>query len=246
MVDAQGATDHDWCSIQESIQQCSTCLSEAAFVHVFPSDGRPPSPRQRGSLLLVSEAPPEVGGFWRLPRPKQKPDDLRENVLELLQLYGLPRVEAHIPRAFEVFLSRGFFLVQALKWPLARQANRRAGFNQLPRKTKALVVKHALGHFLAELTIVRPRGILAMGNAALEMCRCLDERGLMPQGGVEIARLANSRQLEIRVEGGAIPVDVTLLPVDENMRKAKRAALIKDDFKHFLVRHRWTPVASHR
>lgn len=182
-----------------------------------------------------------------MPLPKQRPDDLRENVLELLQLYGLPRVAGHIPGAFEVFLSGGFFLVQALKWPLARQTNRRAGFNQLPRKTKALVVNHALGHFRSELALIAPRGILAMGNAALEVCRCLDERGLIPQGGVAVTRLASSQRLEILVEGRAIPFDVTLLPVDENMRKPERATLIKHDFGHFLARHQWTPIdADHR
>ena len=83
-----------------------------------------------------------------------------------------------------------------------------------------------------------------MGNAALEMCRGLDERGLILQGRVGVARLANSQRLEILVEGRAIPFDVTLLPVDENMRKSARATLIKHDFKHFLERHGWTPAET--
>lgn len=81
-----------------------------------------------------------------------------------------------------------------------------------------------------------------MGNAALEVCRGLDDRGVIPQGTVGVARQTNSQRLAILVEGRAIPFDVTLLPVGENMRKPARATLIKHDFRHFLERHGWIPA----
>jgi hypothetical protein len=80
-------------------------------------------------LLFISEAPPTSGGFWRTGEY----DDLRKNLFELLKDHGLQiPLDINSKAAFEVFLSGDFFLVQALKWPLARgKRKKRPSFNHL-------------------------------------------------------------------------------------------------------------------
>ena len=233
--------DDEWCALQEQIHTCRTCLTDPAFVHSLPMDGRPPNPRKVGRLLLMSEAPPEAGGFWKLPRDGSGDslDDLRENVLTRLQAGVLSETDFHDSEALQSFLSAGFFLVQTLKWPLAKTAKQRASFNHLALKTKERLVAHAIEHLRSELLAIQPRGILAMGNAAVEACRRLDELMQFPVGGVERVRLSNVSRPEIRFQKRNIPIDVTFLAVDENVRKPTRGPLIRQDFERFLDRHGW-------
>ena len=246
MTITQATTDDDWRLLQEGIHRCAICLSDAALVSELPVDSRPPSPGSAGRLLLISEAPPSFGGFWRLPRPgtSDARDDLRENILTLLQARQLPPVAAHGPEALESFLSAGFFLVQTMKWPLAKTARRRATFNHLAPKTKVRLITHTVEHLRSELILIQPRGILSMGNAALDACRQLDELGRLPTGGVEHVRPCNVNRPEICFQKRNVPVDVTYLAVDENVRKPNRALAIREDFDRFLDRHGWTPSDS--
>jgi hypothetical protein len=193
----------------------------------------------------MSEAPPESGGFWHLPdQDASEPDDLRAQILQLLAPRGLV-LEAgpHDVAALRAFMASGLFLVQALKWPLAkREGKKRRSFNHLPRPDQKRLIRHsASAHLRGELLAIAPQAILAMGNAALEACRAVSERpDSIPAGGVTEIRKSNGLGAGVVLQGQPIPLDATFLPVDENMRKATRRDLIKADIAAFLTRHGWT------
>lgn len=183
-----------------------------------------------------------IGGFWHLPSDEQPedPDDLRAQLFRLLAPHS-PRFgrNPHALEALEMFLAAGLFLLQTLKWPIAKPSEkRRATFNHLPRSTQRRLLNHtAVAHLRAEMSALKPRGVLAMGNAALGACRLLALPDAIPDGGVETVRAV--RGLNIIIEGAETPLDVTFLPVDENMRKRERARLIEADIGGFLDRHTW-------
>ncbi len=108
-------TEPKWENIQNDINSCS-CRTDALFVQTPSIPARPPSSFTEKPLLLVSEAPPETGGFWEL----RVDDSLRSNVLQLLRAKGLQvPANSNSKEALHCFLAGGFFLVQALKWSLA-------------------------------------------------------------------------------------------------------------------------------
>ena len=47
---------------------------------------------------------------------------------------------------------------------------------------------------------------------------------------------ARGQSFEMVVDGLTIPLDVTFLPVDQNMRRVQEAALVRDDIANFLRR----------
>ena len=49
---------------------------------------------------------------------------------------------------------------------------------------------------------------------------------------------ARGKSFAIAIAGRSIPLDVALLPVDQNMRRGGEAALIRDDIAKFVTRHR--------
>jgi hypothetical protein len=195
-------------------------------------------------LLLLSEAPPTVGGFWHLPTDEkpEEPDDLRAQLFHLLALRsGRFACDPHTRGSLDAFLTAGFLLLQTLKWPLAKPpGKRRATFNHLTRLTQRRLLSHTvLEHLKTEMSVLKPRGVLAMGTAALDACRLLATPSALPEGGVQTVRAVGD--LNIVIDGTQIPLNVTFLPVDENMRKDLRASLIKVDVAQFLDRHSWNP-----
>lgn len=235
----------DWARLQTSVNTCRTCLSEVRFEPVTPPPGRPWSPVRPGRLLLIAEAPPLKGGFWR---PDVR-DDLREYLLALLHKQGLqvPK-EIHSKKALKAFLSGGFFLVHALKWPFAARNGKRPSYNRglTSREQRRLVDHSVSAHLRDELRFIAPRGILAMGNAAWRVSMELsdDPLSLLKTGRVETLRCKRPQKYEIVLGGVSTPVNVTLLPVGQNMRDPRRRNAIEEDILEFLRRHKWSPVQS--
>lgn len=180
---------------------------------------RPPNPIRPGRLLLISEAPPLSGGFWGT----RAQDDLRGNVLTLLGYQDLAE-----------FLANNLFLVQALKWPLARvNRKKRPGFNQLGPSQQIRLIDHAVSaHLSKEIDLIAPSVILAMGNAAWRACLKMFKDNLpCDQSGVE--RLRGSKFL-VPLQNGSALLAITFLPVGQNMRDPARAEAIRQDFKEFI------------
>jgi len=233
-----------WKALQRAVDVCPICRAESAFNPCLPHDARPWIPAVDGRLLLLSEAPPTVGGFWHLPTDehREEPDDLRAQLFRLLALRSnrFDR-DPHTRGSLEAFLTAGFFLLQTLKWPLAKPSEkRRATFNHLTKRTQQRLLSHTvLEHLKAEISLLKPRGVLAMGNAALGACRLLAAPDALPEGGVQTVRARGN--LNLLVMGSKTPFHVMSLPVDENMRKDSRAQEIKIDLDRFLDTHSWNP-----
>lgn len=69
-------------------------------------------PRPR-SILFISEAPPQDGGFWTVQAQTSKQDDLREKLLPLLKVAS----HGH-DRGLSSFRDSGYFLLQSFPRPL--------------------------------------------------------------------------------------------------------------------------------
>ena len=231
--------DLAWARVQDGVNSCHTCKNEPCFEVGNLPPGRPWNPQWRGRLVLISEAPPRGGGFWHLGR---QGDRLRQTLLRLLRDKGLPvPADADGQDALQAFLDWDFFLMQALKWPLAEGK----GFHQLGASEQRRLVEHAADHTYEELRVLAPRGILAMGGAAWQVCRKVSgspER--LPEGGVEAIRgtdyalvLRPGRTAPANTE--PIPLNVTFLPVDQNLRVPEREQAIRGDLEAFLERHEW-------
>ena len=143
--------DEEWDSIQAGIDTCSVCLREELFKETESHPSRPISPKDAGRILFLSEAPPVTGGFWRLGCA----DHLRESLLPLL---GIQTTSSEI--AVKAFMDKTFFLLQSLKWPLVRT------FNHLGRRQQSRLIEHSVKeHLDPEMSLVKPKRILAMGKA---------------------------------------------------------------------------------
>ena len=224
---ASAATD--WWTWQEKINSC-----ECRACDLFRQDcftARPWKPMGEGGILFISEAPPEEGGFWA-PRPVE--DKLRHHLLDILADLGLPVPQnRHSCKALHSFLVGGFFLVQAIKWPLTR------GFNQLGSEQQRTLIQHSVDrHLQWEVENVRPRGIVALGNAAWAACARLHHcQSAFPDGGVTTLR---TQDFELRgMDGRAVLLNLTHLPVDQNMNRPQRAQEIREDVFRFLQRMGW-------
>jgi uracil-DNA glycosylase len=215
-----------WGSFQERINICPDCLSQNVLQHPASSPGRPWQPKKTGRVLLISEAPPASGGFWQV----DSGDDLRKNLQVLLKL---PSTNSH-QSCLENFMAQGFFLLQTIKWPIAPRSNGEGrNFNQLgPAQKRTLIDHSATVHLKAEIDLLSPSRILAMGNAAWQACQTLSPTTLKDRiGGV---RLAHQYHLEFLMPHGLIPLHVTLLPLKQNLRFPEQKGLIQDDFENFL------------
>lgn len=182
--------------------------------------------------------PPPAGGFWNL----ESKDDLRDNLLGLLREAGLTLpTNPDSKETMEAFLTGGFFLVQAMKWPFAKgKRKQRPNFNQVGPRVRRRLSDHTVSaHLRQEVAVIAPSGILAMGNAAWQACIRLPlEETSLPQDGVETVRGAD---YQIRFANRAIPLNATLLPVGQNMRHYVKKGWIMEDFRNFLNRHAWNP-----
>lgn len=221
----------DWRAWQEQINSCQ-CRKCNLFKQCSPP-ARPWRPIREERILFISEAPPAEGGFWA-PRPVA--DKLRQHLLAILESLGLqvPK-DHHSCEALYAFLLGGFFLVQAIKWPLIR------GFNQLGSKQQRTLVQHSMDyHLQCEIEAIRPRAIIALGNAAWAACaRLHQDQAALPNRGVTDLRI---QDFELHVSGGRdVLLNVTYLPVDRIMNQAKRAREIQEDICRFLRRMGWNP-----
>jgi hypothetical protein len=138
------------------------------MIHTTEPPARPPAPRG-GELLFISEAPPPGGGFWAAPPAK---DDLRRSLFLILQDRSVPLPGANARDCLTEFCTRGFFLLQTVKWPLCDSA-RRLG----PSERK--LIEHSVeAHLASEVSVTRPCAIIAMGRVAAYACgRIFDSRG---------------------------------------------------------------------
>jgi len=226
----QVISQHDWLNLQNSIDNCEVCHSETLFNYSELPPARPCFPIHTGRILLISEAPPITGGFWN----KNARDNLRKNVLELIKIPSQMTYQAEI----EAFLSREFFLLQALKWPIAswekgRNIGKTRNFNNLGPGEKRRLIDHSVSHHLkAEIEALSPVGILVLGNAALEAFKNLMEFPFdIQREGVEAFR---GKRFVLKLSTSEVPFLVTLLPLPQNFRSPRKKEFIKQDFEQFL------------
>lgn len=232
---AQGA----WRTIQTQADACPGCRSDPAFDTGAPAPARPPSAAVPAGILLVSEAPPTAGGFWRTGAY----DDLREQLLTILRQLGLMVPEnLHGPDALASFVNSGLFLVQALKWPLRKHGGRkRPNFNRLGASEAGRLIDHtASDHLGPEVDVLAPRAMLALGTAAWRATLALSPLA-EPVGASSRLLDAREQRHELTLGKRAISLGVTLLPVAQNMRITERAGLIRRDIADSLGRHGWHP-----
>jgi hypothetical protein len=174
-------------------------------------------------------------GFWRVGNH----DNLREHLFRGLQRLGqsFPS-DLHGDQAIQTFIAANLFLVQTLKWPLGKGSRhkRRRSFNSLGPRAKHRLVAHTnAAHIGPELALLGPRAVLAMGNAAWQACASfIPGSADLGEIGVSAAR---GRLYEMEITGRPIPLEVTSLPLDQNMRKPFLAAVIRHDIARFLNRH---------
>lgn len=92
-------------------------------------------------------------------------------------------------------------------------------------------------HLEREIRLIRPTGILAMGNAAWDACSKLN-RGdhPLPDAGVETVR---GKDYKVEMKEGLVPLNVTFLPVNQNMNRTEPRSHILVDLAHFLNLHHW-------
>lgn len=219
-----------WESVQNAIDTCSICLHDPALIQITPAPIRPPNPIASGRLLLISEAPPESGGFWQT----KSQDKLRRNILNLLVLPGLqPSNREAGQESLQIFLDANFFLLQAIKWPLKKKS-----FNKLSRGEQRRLIGHSVeAHLQHEVALVSPSGILAMGNAAWRARRSLNgAEDTLPDAGVETVR---GKDYTMKLQQTLVSLNVTFLPVDQNMNRSEQRGCILEDIAVFLSRHGW-------
>ena len=104
-----------------------------------------------------------------------------------------------------------------------------------PRAKDTLVTHTTTTHLGPELALLATVAVLAMGNAAWKACvKFIQGRPDLDEIRVSYAR---GQRYEMIVEGRAIPLGVTSLPVDQNMRRSAVAAIIRENIAEFLRRH---------
>ena len=146
-----------WEDIQGTIRTCRQCASlDGAFF--APFRGRwpeIPQPRPR-SILFISEAPPQDGGFWTVQGQTSKQDDLREKLLPLLKL------SSHGPdRGLVSFRDSGYFLLQSFPRPLKISVG-----NVKTDDLRRLLQHPVETHLKDQITFLSPAAILALGRPA--------------------------------------------------------------------------------
>lgn len=200
----------NWGEIQEAINRCEVCRPSGTSLQ--PTRAPAPIP---GRPLIITEAPPEAGGFWKDSTP---PDQLRRALFSILR-EGRPEFrDLSLGSGGREVFRRHLFLIQTLKWPLQRRAGALG-----PKVRKA--IRHAVeAHMVHELREIRPSGILASGAVAGLAC-CL----LAPRSG--LCEFFSGRGFEGGVVGqrfegefpglGRLPVYFTHLLVDRFVARAR-------------------------
>lgn len=173
----------------------------------------------------MAEAPPLVdgeaaaGGFWRTDWP----DALRENLLGLLPSAA---------NALSDFLRKNLFLIHTIGWPIIDAQGNATNYAGLhPRDARRALLQHMVDdHLRSEVDLLRPKVILAMGDAARDACSHFPGGAALRTG-----TLASHREngIEITFSWGSVPASVTLLPVDRNLRDPAKRRAIRDDLRRF-------------
>jgi uracil-DNA glycosylase len=226
-------TEDAWALSQRGCDRCPVCQRDPVLMTTEPTPARPWWPEHTGRSVLISEAPPVTGGFWQAGQY----DDLREQLFCILQGRGRPfPSDLHGDPALRAFMRENLFLLQTVKWPFAKgRRKRRPSFNNLGRRAQEALIDHTMAaHLGPELALLEPAAVLAMGTAAWQACASLicGEMCEVPIGQ------ARGKSFAIALAGRSIPLEVALLPVDQNMRRVGEAALIRDDIAKFVTRHR--------
>ncbi|MBX9659627.1 MAG: hypothetical protein K2X00_13755 [Nitrospiraceae bacterium] len=146
-----------WEHIQGTVRTCRQCESlDGAFFAPFRVRWPEiPQPRPQ-SILFISEAPPQDGGFWTIQDQTSKQDDLREKLLPLLKLssYGPDR-------GLVSFRDSGYFLLQSFPRPLKKPIG-----NVKIDELRRLLQHPVESHLKDQIAFFSPAAILALGKPA--------------------------------------------------------------------------------
>jgi hypothetical protein len=204
--------EQDWRELQGSINSCVRCgeVGQGLTRGTDRSPARPPLP-QDGSLLFLSEAPPAPGGFWRAT---PNLDDLREGLFDLLREAGAASLsDPHSSSALDDFVSAHFFLLQTVKWPLIRSAA------NLGPAVRRLIEHNVRDHLSAELLLARPRAIVCLGKVACYAVSIWNTTGeFVFKARAHLDSVRGRFSSVVAPDGRELPVYVTALPVDQNLR----------------------------
>jgi uracil-DNA glycosylase len=152
-----------WKDIQLSIRTCRQCENLDGRLFASFHGGWPeiPEPRRR-SILFVSEAPPQDGGFWTIQGVTGKQDDLREKLLPLLNL-----TTNGPDRGLGSFRDAGYFLLQSFPRPL------QGSVGNIKMGDLGRLLRHPVEtHLKDQIDFLSPVAVLALGrpaSAALSM-----------------------------------------------------------------------------
>jgi len=179
-----------WEILQHEADACNKCALKGILEIDCPRKTIGiPTQIDHPSCLFVSWNPPKQGkNFWN-----DSQDNLRKNVFGILKLNSI-----------EEFLSRGYFLVHALKCPTRRPGMLQSG-RLLTRSALSVCVPN---HLQKEVALLEPQRICFMGAVAKEafelFCREVRDWQASPRNG-------ESR--DIKLEHGVVNCLYTCLPV---------------------------------
>jgi hypothetical protein len=230
-VSADGPQWHD---VQRETNSCLECtiLGSSLMRNSQDVPVRPPQP-VGGELLFLSEAPPASGGFWVAPPGK---DDLRKNLFGCLARSGVVLPSPLEPDCLTRFASSGFSLLQTIKWPLRTSAR------SLRPSERRLIEHSAKAHLTAEVNLVKPVAIVALGRVACFACAVI-----FPGCGFNFERktlLADVRGLRYDVQtpiGHHFPIYPAGLPVG---RRTQDFDTIATELRSVIIEH-WDTSTRH-
>ncbi|MFQ5915607.1 MAG: hypothetical protein ACE5JS_20750 [Nitrospinota bacterium] len=169
-------------------------------------------------MLFVSEAPSLAGGFYAFRNKDNLPvkDDLRENLFKISNENNCVLPDPHTISSMDAFLSKRFFLVQTVKWPLGKSAA------SLGESECRLIEHSAEDHLRKELAEICPKIIIPMGKVA-----CYGSSYLLRGHGFRFK--SNTRLEEVRgrtfcaqLDDRSMQVFPTGLPVKRRKRDFPR------------------------
>jgi len=230
-----GPAHENWARIQADIDSCQDCPRLGGDLLATPrrQPSRPPRITER-PVLFVSEAPPPDGGFWA-PRPVE--DDLRENLFGILRELGVSLLlDDHAVETLNDFLQKGFFLVQALKWPLRESAR------TLRRGERDLIEHTVESHLRRELEALRPRAIVRLGKVACyALALCFPDSAFTFEPSARLESVRGQRFSVTLAAGDQADIYATALPVRRNMRERPR---ILEEIR-LVIRDHWDAASRH-
>lgn len=205
------------------LDSCDACRDEAYALPTVATPGRPHVAPRESCVLFVGEAPPRDGGFWT----PGNGDGLRERLLPLLPGWA-DELDWDSIDGLNWFVDSGYFFVQAMKWPLKQSYS-------LQDQASARALEHALAsHLEAELALIDPRCIVALGGAAWDACTALSERhGLRLVEPLRVDKGRTRHHVFMPAKGRSLPLHVTRLPGKQNHR-FKWSPVIRHDIEVFL------------